>query len=335
MWALLRAVEEIWPTQHEVNTVKAKLLRLNIESYEDIVINLRARQGGCIMNHRLKDLGEHTFSARSLYQLRRKFLYSKMTRIIPFSSQSISNKLFVPSDEMATPTNGIELSSTQKFAQPHNAHILFTAPHNIPLFRDSGIHKKEDYTTHLASQWAQYHNGALLCWSRSEQDRCGKIPSPDNVDPNYLHVSDLELNPWFLSLQEIRDRLPHKPILHVDIHGCYVGTDEAEMYLGLGPMEQKNPALCEEFRQALTRRLLSALAHYSPNRVLEPRPKGRFTGICRGENRLTLTQQSIKLNYDFAVQIEFSYHLRRRLFKDTNFRNEVGEAFLQAVDDVL
>jgi len=331
MWALLRVVEDIWPAHHEAGSVKAKLLRLNLESYEDIVMHIRARRGGCLLNLRLKELGEHTLSARSLFQLRRKFLFSKMTRIIPFSSSTLELGSLNP----ISPCRLQRSSSQSSTTNAHRAQILFTAPHNIPFFRDTGIHKKEDYTTHLAKEWAQYHNGALLSWSRGEQERCGKIPSPANADPNYLQISDLDVNPWFLSLQEIRERIPNIPLVHVDIHGCNVTDDEPEMYLGLGPMEQRNESKCEEFRDALVRHLQCALAHYSPNRVLDPRPKDRFTGICRGKDRLTLTQQSIKLNYDYAVQIEFSYNLRRRLFEDENFRNELGETFLQAVDDVL
>lgn len=82
--------------------------------------------------------------------------------------------------------------------------VVVTAPHCIPLCRDSHpVHKKEEYTRLLALKFAAALHGAALTWSKETADRLGPRPDPSLRDPNHLRVDELTANRWSQRLSRL------------------------------------------------------------------------------------------------------------------------------------
>jgi len=99
--------------------------------------------------------------------------------------------------------------------------------------------------------------------------------------------------------------------------------------------DSDNFRLSDTFRKILTRKLSEVLQrHYSPTQI-ESRPLKRLTGASKVPNRYTMTQQSVGLGFDISVQLELSYSLRKALYKDPDFKRDMGQAFKESAEEVL
>mmetsp|Transcript_103626 Transcript_103626/g.195174 ORF Transcript_103626/g.195174 Transcript_103626/m.195174 type:complete len:951 (-) Transcript_103626:31-2883(-) len=213
--------------------------------------------------------------------------------------------------------------------------ILFTAPHSLPLVRPGHRpHLPEKLTSHLAREFANIVGGAYLTWTQKEDYRalehfrCEGSPDITNRDPNFTPRHALSESPWTRNLGEVKALWgPHRPCLHVDLHGCKdpAVDNGSHLVIGARAMEFAGRSnFAEALRVSLQRSLAVALRGLSVN----VRPQKQLTGALE-DNCCTLTQQSMSLEggvWAGSVQLEMSRSLRKRLATDKELRSLTAQA---------
>eukprot|EP00123_Amoebidium_parasiticum_P009084 comp19225_c0_seq1/m.21987 comp19225_c0_seq1/g.21987 ORF comp19225_c0_seq1/g.21987 comp19225_c0_seq1/m.21987 type:complete len:345 (-) comp19225_c0_seq1:27-1061(-) len=203
------------------------------------------------------------------------------------------------------------------------ARMLITAPHGVYLLRDGHpVHKSEHFVSYLAQCFATHIGAVSLTWSDYERrrSRAERNPNPQLRDPNFLHVDELNTNPWFQVLKR-HATLFGQDAFHVDLHGRQdhdytIGNDPSDCDIGLGALQTTlGPHRAQQLRSLLAHHLREALSgtEYTVNE--NPRLAGH-TGL---EDRLTMAQQGVLLGMT-SVQLELTSRLRHWLATDHDAR---------------
>ncbi|KAL1520330.1 hypothetical protein AB1Y20_021920 [Prymnesium parvum] len=228
-------------------------------------------------------------------------------------------------------------ASSVRLTDDHAQPLCFTAPHAIYLCRDdAAIHKPEDLTGWLAESLAAASGGVALLWARAEVHLSARraAPNPANRDPNYLHVDELEANPWNTALRGALSRWPEWSCLVCDLHGRrdhIAGVNDAsDLDVGLLPLAGAAPhAVARLVHARLEAGLRDALAPTPFALNMSP----RLSGLCAAAERRTLSQQAVALRQP-AVQLELSSRLRRALHEQPPLLDAIARLLLDLAHEL-